>query len=158
MARDGRRIAAAAAALLLFAASSPSTATDGEGGLVRLDFTLRPGDAMAARRPGSCPQASDVDDVVVCGRRVRGLSQRVAPRARQAGDRVPGEPMAASDVLSFGSTGCSAVGPLQGCGRVNILAVALRAAELIYRKIAQVPDEQPDWRRLTAEMLPVGDR
>lgn len=158
MAAIGMHIAGAATALLLLATPTTTPAADGGDGLIRLDFALRAGEPTPASRPGRCPQVSDADDVVVCGRRAHGLSQRVAPRARQAGDRVLGEPLPASDVLDFGSTDCSTVGPLQDCDHVNILAIAVRAAELIYRKVAQVPDEQPDWTRLTAEMLPVDDR
>lgn len=80
------------------------------------------------------------------------------PRTRQAGDRVLGEVMAASDVIDIGGIGCTTVGTPHGCGRVNLLAVAIRAAELIYRKVAGISDPQPNWTRLTAEMIPLDDR
>ncbi|HYD13509.1 MAG TPA: hypothetical protein VEC11_11750 [Allosphingosinicella sp.] len=152
---------AAAAFLVMLLLPFPASATTAGAGLIRVDFTLRPGvepaPASGFGLPARCAEAL-ADDIVVCGRPARGASLRVRPQPRRAGDRVRGEAMAASDVIDIGGIGCSTVGTPYGCGRVNLLAIVLRAAELVYRKLAGETDDQPDWARMAADMIPLDDR
>ena len=94
--------------------------------------------AIEAQRAGlhsalmlTCSKSPTSDEIVVCGRYDGRPLHIPFPAEPIAGERVRGEAPSAVAQMNIGSERCSAVGPNPLCPHINLLVVALVAAQTI---------------------------